>query len=149
MRPTLLGPLVVAAVAVIALAACGGDAAGDREKAAAAASGDITCEGGPLAGGTGLPDGFPRPAQVTYVRTKRQGPTRVVNAYYDGGLEDAYEAYKDAFESAEYDVLFDEREEADAEVSYAAPGGATTGLVALKATCEDDRVSVRITSRAG
>ena len=69
-------------------------------------------------------------------------------AYYDGDLDGAYTGYKDAFDTAGYDVPFDEKEEKDAEVSYDDSSGKTTGLVALKAECDDDRISIRITSRA-
>jgi hypothetical protein len=61
-------------------------------------------------------------------------------------LQDAYDAYKSGFESAGYDVLFDEIEEHDSEVSY--EGGGRTGQVALRENCDEaDRISVHITSR--
>ena len=44
-------------------------------------------------------------------------------------------------------VPFHEKEDKDAEVSYEKSGG-TTGLVALKAECDNGRISVRITSRS-
>ncbi len=146
MTRKVLGVLAIAAVAALGLGACGG---GDDEEGegSSEAAGEVTCEGTALAGATGLPAGFPKPEGVTYVRSRQQGPTRVVNAYYEGGLEDAYEAYKSAFESAGYDIPFDEKEEDDAEVAYEESASGTTGLVALRAECDDDRVSVRITSR--
>ncbi len=82
------------------------------------------------------------------MKSTQTGPTRVVLAYYEGDLDGAYTGYKDAFQSAGYDVPFDEKEDKDAEVSYEDSGSRTTGLVALKAECDNDRISVRITSRA-
>jgi hypothetical protein len=144
--------LLLALVAGFGLAACGGGGESEAEKEAEAAKeagGEITCEGTAMTGDTGLPASFPKPTGVTYVKSTQTGPTLVVLAYYEGDLDSAYEAYKDEFASAGYDIPFDEQEEDDAEVSYEDGDGGTTGLVALKAACdEEDRISVRITSRA-
>jgi hypothetical protein len=147
-RRTVVGLLLLALVAGVGLAACGGDESNEEKAKEEAASGEITCEGSALTGDTGLSSTFPKPDGVTYVKSEQNGPTRVVNAYYEGDIEGGYEAYKDAFESAGYDIPFDEKEEDDAEVSYEDSGSKTTGLVALKAECDNDRISVRITSRA-
>ena len=133
----------------LGLAGCGGKSA--EEKAAESAknvgANEITCEGTALSGDSGLPAGFPKPSGVTYVKTRKEGPTTVVNAYYAGDLDAAFNAYKDAFRPAGYDVPFNEKEDKDAEVSYEKSGG-TTGLVALKAECDNGHISVRITSRS-
>jgi len=64
----------------------------------------------------------------------------------DGSLDDAYDAYEQAVEDAGYDVLFKEKEEEDAEISYKGEG--TTGQIALRAVCgEDDKLVVHITNR--
>jgi ABC-type glycerol-3-phosphate transport system substrate-binding protein len=146
-RRTLFGLLVLALAAGLGLAACGGGK-DEGAKAKEEASGGVTCEGSALSGDTGLPASFPKPDGVTYVKSEQSGPTRVVNAYYEGDLESAYDDYKGAFESAGYDIPFDEKEDNDAEVSYDDSTTKTTGLVALKAECDNDRISVRITSRA-
>ena len=142
--------LLLALVAGFGLAACGGGGESESEKEAEAAKeagSEITCEGTAMTGDPGLPPEFPKPSGVTYVKSTQTGPTQVVLAYYDGDLDGAYEAYK--FASAGYDVPFDEKEEDDAEVSYEDADGGTTGLVALKASCdEEDRISIRITARA-
>ncbi len=134
----------------LGVAGCGGGKS-SSEKAAEAASkeagNEITCEGAALSGDSGLPTGFPKPSGVTYVKTRQDGPTTVVNAYYEGDLDTAYTAYNDGFSPAGYDVAFHEKEDKDAEVSYEKSGG-TTGLVALKAECDNGRISVRITSRS-
>ena len=148
MRRIVFGVLVVVVALGLGLAACGGDDEDESEQAREAAAGEVTCEGSALTGDTGLPADFPKPSGVTYVKSEQNGPTRVVNAYYEGDIESGYEAYKDAFENAGWDIPFDEKEEDDAEVSYSDDSSMTTGLVALRAECDDDRISVRITSRA-
>jgi hypothetical protein len=124
----------------LGLAACGG---GKSEEEGGNEA--IACSGSPLPS-VELPAGFPKPGGVVYTRTETAGPTEIVNGYYEGGLRDAYDGYKDGFESAGYDVLFDEIEEHDSEVSYS--GGGRTGQVALRDECEEEgRIAVHITSR--
>ena len=134
----------------LGVAGCGGGKS-ESEKAAEAAAkvgGDVvTCEGTKLTAASGLPEGFPEPSNVTYVKTQKDGPTTVVSGYSTGDLDAVYSAYKDAFEPAGYDVPFHEKEDKDAEVSYEKSGG-TTGLVALKAECDNGHTSIRITSRS-
>ena len=150
MKRSIFMLLLLALTAGFALSACGGGKSEAEKEAEAAkeAAGGITCEGTAMTGDPALPPVFPKPSGVTYVKSEQNGPTRVVLAYYDGDLDGAYEAYKDGFESAGYKVPFDEKEEKDAEVAYEVADGGTTGLVALKAECDNDRISVRITSRA-
>jgi ABC-type phosphate transport system substrate-binding protein len=148
LKPSVVALLLLAFA--LGVAGCGGGKS-DSEKQAEAASkeaaNEITCDGSPLSGDSGLPAGFPKPSGVTYVKTRQAGPTTVVNAYYGGELDAAFNAYKDAFPPAGYDIPFNEKEDKDAEVSYEKTG-ATTGLVALKAECDNGRISVRITSRS-
>ena len=125
---------------VVGLAAgCGGDEESDGE--AQGACGEAPAE---IAQQPTLPDGFPTPDGVIYTAERDAGPSHIVEGYRDGELEDAFDAYKDAFESAGYDVTKDEREEDDAEVNFA--GGASTGQVKLEQHCED-RTSIEITIR--
>lgn len=126
----------------LGVAACGGGGGGTITVA-----GILTCEGAALAADPQLPAGFPRPSGVTYVESKKQGPTTLVSGYYEGSLEDAYDAYKDGFDRAGYGILFDEKEQRDAEVSYEDATRATNGQVALRSQCENGNVSVRITNR--
>ncbi len=148
MKRSIAGLLLVAFA--LGLAGCGDKSEKEKEAEAASKVGanEITCDGAALSGDSGLAAGFPKPSNVTYVKTRQDGPTTVVNAYFEGGdLDAAFSAYKDAFEPAGYDVPFNEKEEDDAEVSFEKSGG-TTGLVALKAACDNGRISIRITSRA-
>jgi hypothetical protein len=143
---TLLGALV------FALAGCGGEGDSAEEKAkekakeAAEAASAPVCETTTVVATTKLPSSFPKPDGVTYRVTKTAGPSEVVDGTYDGSLDDAYDAYEQAVEDAGYNVLFKEKEENDAEISYEGEG--TTGQIALRAVCgEDDRLVVHITNR--
>src|SRR5512143_2532811 len=104
--------LVVLALAA-GLAGCGGKSEAEKQAEAAknAGANEITCDGSALSGDSGLPAGFPKPSGVTYVKTRQDGPTTVVNAYYEGDLDGAYTAYKDAFGPAGYDIPFNEKED--------------------------------------
>jgi hypothetical protein len=129
--------LVVAVVA----AGCGGeDEEAEREGATQA------CPVAPAAMGAEpmLPAGFPKPDEVTYTSERESGPSTIVEGYWDGDIEEAFEGYKDAFDEAGYDITKDEREEVDAEVNFA--GGESDGQVKLIQECEG-RTSVSITAR--
>jgi hypothetical protein len=130
--PVLLAPLV--------LAACGGGgkSAGEIPRAA--------CRSAAFEGNVGLPADFPRPAELTVTNSKLQGPTRVVDGYWESELDEAYREFKAAVEEAGYDVTFDEIEDHDAEVAY--KGSGRSGLIALRDQCTEDGVMlVRITNR--
>lgn len=131
--------LSLLALAPLALAACGGGGGSvDIPRAA--------CRAGAFAGDVGLPADFPKPAELTVTNSKQQGPTRVVDGFFDAGLDEAYQAFKDAVEGAGYDVTFDELEDHDAEVAY--KGSGTSGLIALRDRCTEDATTlVRITNR--
>jgi hypothetical protein len=130
--------LLLTLVAGIA-AGCGGD--GDSDREALGACGDAPAE---IAQQPTLPDAFPTPDGVIYTAERDAGPSHIVEGYRDGDLEDAFDAYKEAFDTAGYDVTKDEREKDDAEVNFA--GGASTGQVKLEQHCED-RTSIEITIR--
>lgn len=128
---------------VLASAGCMAD-----DDAATGGRPGVACDGKPFGGATGLPAGFPKPDGATYVRTEQRGPTRVVSGYFEGGLDDAYDAFRESLDDAGYTILFDEIEDTDSEVSYEDPRSRSTGLVALKEHCDEDgRISVRITNR--
>jgi hypothetical protein len=134
------GAALLLLMLVVGVAAgCGEGDEGDGE--ATGACGDAPAE---IAQQPTLPDGFPTPEGVIYTTEREAGPSHIVEGYRDGTLEDAFDAYKDAFENAGYDVTKDEREEDDAEVNFA--GGSSTGQVKLRQPCED-RTSIEITIR--
>jgi hypothetical protein len=133
---TALGALIVAFAA-----GCGGGESKAEEEAAGK-----TCGPAPAAmsGSPKLPQGFPTPDGVTYTTERKAGPSTIVDGFREGEIEEAFDAYKEAFDGAGYDVTKDEREEVDAEVNFA--GGGTDGQVKLIQECAD-RTSVSITIR--
>lgn len=130
----------------LALAGCGGKSDEEKAKEAAAETSAPVCDMSTEVAGSKLPANFPKPDGVTYRQEATAGPSQVVDGTYAGSLDDAYNAYEQAFESGSYKVLFKEKEDKDAEISY--EGGGTTGQVALRAVCgEDDKLVVHITNR--
>jgi hypothetical protein len=140
--------MALAVACAAALAGCGGkkDSAEEQAKEAAAAASAPVCTMTTTVDGAKLPSGFPKPDAVTYHQESTAGPSEVVNGTYAGSLDDAYSAYESAVAAAHYDVLFKEKEDKDAEISY--KGGGTTGQIALRDVCgESDKLVVHITNR--
>jgi hypothetical protein len=129
---------------VLALAGCGGDS-----KAEENGSGEevqAACTADSLAEAPNLPSKFPAFDSVTYTQQSTQGPTEIVEGYYEGDVAAAHDEVKSAFESAGFIVLFDELEEHDSEVSWKGQG--RSGQVALREECGDTgRTFVHITNR--
>jgi len=93
-----------------------------------------------------LPAKFPTFESVTYTQQSMQGPTEIVEGYYEGNVEGGHDEVKSALEGAGFTVLFDELEEDDSEVSWKGQG--RSGQVALRKECGDsDRTFVHITNR--
>jgi hypothetical protein len=69
----------------------------------------------------------------------------IVEGWAEGDLEDVYDDIHGKFEDSDYDIIFDEQEEHDAEISF--KGGGRSGQVKLADECGDGRVYVRVTSR--
>jgi hypothetical protein len=137
--------VALALLSILALSACGGESEAEKEREKGKSAFAATCEGSALSGDVGLPSGFPKPDGVTYLKTSKAGPSNVVDGTYDGDLDDAYDAYEKAVGDAGYNVLFKEKEEDDAEISY--EGGGKTGQIALRDACENDKLAVHITNR--
>jgi hypothetical protein len=99
-----------------------------------------------MTGDLKLPANFPQPENATYVSTEPVGPSQIIDGYYEGSIQDAHDDYMQALETAGFDILFDEVEEHDSEVSW--KGSGRTGQVALREECDQDgRLYVNITSR--
>jgi hypothetical protein len=141
----LMRLVALALFSVLVLSACGGESEAEKEREKGKSAFAATCEGTALSGDVGLPSGFPKPDGVTYLKTSKAGPSNVVDGTYDGDLDDAYDAYEQAVGDAGYNVLFKEKEEDDAEISY--EGGGKTGQIALRDACENDKLAVHITNR--
>jgi hypothetical protein len=124
--------------------ACGGDDEGGEESEPARPK--VECEGASVE--ANLPADFPELAGVTYTKSTSAGQSTIVDGYYRGSLEDAYESFKTAIRDAGYFVIFDEIEAADSEVAYSGGDENTSGIVALRENCaQSDRISIHVTNR--
>ena len=142
-RALLIG--ILAALAALTLAACGGSG-GDESEEAASPEAKAACTGSAMSGDPKLPAGFPKLEQVTYVSSTPTGPTQIVDGFYEGSLSDAHDEYKKELPPAGFTILFDELEEHDSEISW--KGAGRTGQVALREECgEEGRIYVHITNR--
>ena len=93
-----------------------------------------------------LPSKFPTFDSVTYTRQSTQGPTEIVEGYYEGDVTGAHDEVKAALDDAGFTVLFDELEEHDSEVSWKGQG--RSGQVALaRGVRRRRRTFVHITNR--
>jgi hypothetical protein len=128
-------------VAVAVALGCGGG--GDKDKEKQAAERPCPSPRAAMSGNPSLPTGFPTPAEVTYTGQVAKGPTSVVNGYFDGDIDKAFDTYKDAFKDP-YTVGHTEKEEVDAEVEF--KGSGKEGQVKLLQRCKD-RTSVTLTIR--
>jgi hypothetical protein len=134
----------VLAAAVIALAGCGGGGGGEEE--AANPQAQAACNGSPISEAPKLPASFPQVEDVTYTKQSTQGPTEVVEGYFEGSVEDAHDEYLKELKASGFQILFEELEEHDSEVSWKDEG--RTGQVALREDCgSDDKIYVHITNR--
>jgi hypothetical protein len=122
------------------LAGCGGDKNEESE------GGGEACSAAPAAlpGQPQLATGFPSPSEVTYTEERDIGPSHIVEGYWDGDIESAYEGYKESFDGTDYSITKEEREEDDAEVNFSGQG--VSGQVKLLQLCKD-RTDVTITTR--
>ena len=132
----------------LALAACGGDEEGESEAEREAERGAAfapICEMTAMSGETGLPADFPIPDSVTWVKSEAAGPSKVVEGYAEGELEDVYDDWHQQFEDSDFDITFDEQEDHDAEISF--EGGGQSGQVKLADECAEGKIYARVTSR--
>jgi hypothetical protein len=140
----LYGLMALAAVAVV-LVGCGGGG-GKNEREGANPQAKAACNGSPLSGTPKLPASFPQLEETTLTKQSTQGPTEVVEGYFEGSVEDAHDEYLNELEGAGFKILFEELEEHDSEVSWQGKG--RSGQVALREDCgSSDRIYVHITNR--
>jgi hypothetical protein len=137
----VLGALVLAVAT-----GCGGGGESESEESELNQQAVAACNGSALSETPDLPASFPMVENVTYTKQTTQGPTQVVEGYFEGSLEDAYDEYKKELQAAGFKILFDEIEEHDSEVSWEGEG--RSGQVALRQECgSDDKLYVHITNR--
>jgi hypothetical protein len=134
------------ALAAIALgvAGCGGGD-NDKESEAANPQAKAACDGTALSAKPNLPPSFPMVEETTLTKQSTQGPTEVVEGYWKGDLKEAHDEYVKEFKAAGYQVLFEELEDHDSEVSWKGEG--RTGQVALRDDCGGGKIYVHITNR--
>lgn len=132
----------------LAAAGCGGgekkgeESELDREAQAA-------CTGSRLEEAPKLPASFPQIERdkLVYTRQSTQGPTNVVEGYFNGDVEEAHDEFEKELKGVGFTILFNELEEHDSEISWRGEG--RTGQVAMREECGDaDKTYVRITNRA-
>jgi ABC-type glycerol-3-phosphate transport system substrate-binding protein len=140
MRP-MRGLVLVGALGLL-LAGCGGS----EDSSILSEEAQSACTASELSEAPKLPPGWPDLAEVTYTQQKTQGPTEVVEGYFDGDIEAAHDDFKRELEDAGYTILFDELEERDSEVSWKGEG--RSGQVALREECgSEDKIYVKVTNR--
>jgi hypothetical protein len=129
----------------LALAACGGG--GDKEGSSEVSKeAEAACNGSALTQTPDFPKNWPDVVGVTYTQQSVQGPTTVVDGYFEGDLQSAHDAFKTELEASGFTILFDEIEEDDSEVSWKGKG--RSGQVALRNECGDsDKMFVHVTNR--
>lgn len=133
--------VVLLALVPLALAGCiGTRAKGVKADAAKSGRGPITCSGAGISSIT-----FPAPGSVTFVSSRRAGPTKIYDGYAADGLKDTYTSFENQLREAGYEIEHDEREEHDAEIEYR--GKTAEGQVALRDVCRNGYISVHVTQR--
>jgi hypothetical protein len=143
MRAKTFGVLLVLILG-LTLTACGGGDESESEGERGAAFAPV-CGLAALSGETGLPADFPTPESVTWVKSEEAGPSRIVEGFAEGDIEDVYDDWHQLFEDSDYEITFDEQEAHDAEISF--EGGGQSGQVKLADECAEGKVYARVTSR--
>ena len=138
---------LLAGVLAFAAAGCGG---GGEKESEGEAGGQVqaACNGSQLTSAPKLPASFPQieAEKLVYTQQRTDGPTEVIEGYFNGDVKDAHEEFKKELQGAGFKILFDELEEHDSEVSWEGEG--RTGQVALREECGDsDKTYVHITNR--
>ncbi len=137
-------------VAVLGLAAAGcGGGENKSEESELGKQAEAACTGSRMTEEPKLPASFPQIEEdkLTYTQQSTQGPTNVIEGYFNGDVEEAHDEFEKEVEAAGYDILFNELEEHDSEISWKGEG--RTGQIALREECgESDKTYVRITNRA-
>jgi len=131
------------ALFALVLVACGGGSKNEEESSGET---QAACSRSALTGAPDLPKGWPNLNEVTYTLQEEQGPTTVVEGYFEGTLQAAHDDFKRELETAGFTILFDEIEEDDSEVSWKGMG--RSGQVGLREECgSDDKIFVHVTNR--
>jgi hypothetical protein len=137
------GFVLVGALGLL-LAGCGGN--GDEGSSDLSEEAEAACTGSELSDAPKLPAGWPDMGEVTFTEQSTQGPTEVVEGYFEGDIQAAHDDFRRELEAAGFKILFDEVEENDSEVSWEGEG--RSGQVAIRNECgESDKMYVKVTNR--
>ena len=137
--------LSLLAAAVLLVAGCGGSK-NDEESEAANPQAKAACDGSALTAAPKLPPSFPMVEETTLTKQSTQGPTELVEGYWEGSVQDAHDEYLKELKAAGYKILFEEVEAPnDSEISWQGEG--RSGQVALRNDCGGDKIYVHITNR--
>ena len=136
----------LALLAVALVAGCGGGG-GESEDEGGNEPTHAACDGTALTEPLKLPSGWPQIAEMVYTEQATNGPTEVVEGYFNGSVQEAHDEFQNELEASGFTVTFEEVEENDSEVAWEGEG--RTGIVAIRNECGDDeKMYVRITNRA-
>jgi hypothetical protein len=138
------------AAVVVVLAGCGGGGEKNGETEQPSAAAKAACNGAALADTSKLelPPSWPQieADKMTYTKQEKEGPTVVIEGYFNGDVKEAHDEWKKQLQASGYKILFDELEDHDSEVSWSGEG--RTGQVAIREQCgEGDKVYLHITNR--
>ena len=139
----------VLGLAVVALAGCGGGGDKKSEESDLSEKAQAACTGSALSEAPKLPASFPQieADKLTYTQQSTEGPTNVIEGYFNGDVKEAHDEFEKELKGAGFDILFNELEDHDSEISWKGEG--RTGQVALREECgEADKTYVHITNRA-
>jgi len=146
---TRLAGLGIVVVLGVFAAGCGGGDEKKSEESDLGKEAQAACTGKRLTAAPKLPASFPQIEEdkLTYTRQSTQGPTEVLEGYFNGDVEDAHDEFLKELKGAQFTILFDELEDHDSEISWKGEG--RTGQVALREECgSSDKTYVHITNRA-
>jgi hypothetical protein len=138
---------VLGALAALAflVAGCGGGSKNEATDTEANPQALAACNGSPLKAKPKLPASFPMIESTTLTRQSTEGPTNLVEGYWKGDLKEAHDEYLKELKAVGYQILFEELEDHDSEVSWTGEG--RTGQVALRDDCGGGKIYVHITNR--
>lgn len=140
----LMRGLVLVGALGLLLAGCGGN--GGESEGELSEEAEAACTGSELSDAPKLPAGWPDMGEVTFTEQSTQGPTEVIEGYFEGDIQAAHDDFKRELEAAGFKILFDEVEENDSEVSWEGEG--RSGQVAIRNECGDsDKMYVKVTNR--
>src|SRR3954471_21214091 len=101
MTKTITAGLATLALGLFA-AGCGDDNKKSESSSGASEGAKTACKANALKGDSGLPAAFPVPGELTLTQTRKDGPTVVVDGYWESELDEAYKEFKDQVEQAGY-----------------------------------------------